>query len=361
MKIAFNIFYGVFIGLLVVIGALFLVSLAPTELGIQTKIVQSGSMEPSIPVGALIIIKPDDAYKTGDVITFGEDSGSAVPTTHRILSMREADGSVFYTTKGDANEEGDAREVARGDVIGKVYISVPYAGFVLNFARQPMGFALLIALPAALVILAEFASILQEVGALWKRRGAPKRPRRSRILARARKPETIEYVRLFETDDVFIPVHIFESRAAGNHRGGTLSSTLAVLSLVVLTWYGTSSTLSYFRDTELSSGNTFAAGTWDLIESIEQSIEIESFTVGEPEDLVVDEEESIDEQTDGNDAIQESVTNVEGELEQSEERDERSAREERDVRPEHDVESEVQEVTVREENVIQEPMPQSDS
>lgn len=359
MKIAFNIFYGVFIGLLIVIGALFLVSLAPTELGIQTKIVQSGSMEPSIPVGALIIIKPNDAYKVGDVITFGEDSAATVPTTHRILGMREADGSVFYTTKGDANEEGDAREVAQGDVIGKVYVSVPYAGFVLNFARQPLGFALLIALPATLVILAEFASILQEIAALWKRRGMPKRVRRGVRRTSARKPYAVEYVRLFETDDIFIPVRIFESRAAGaSHRQGTLSSTLAVLSLVVLTWYGTSSTLSYFRDTELSTGNTFAAGTWP---SGTQLLESLGAILSEPEDLIVDEEERVEETPqDEEDVAQEPATNVEGESEESNGRDERSVREERDVRPEQDVGSEVLETPALEENVVQEPEPESD-
>ncbi|MBI4068284.1 signal peptidase I [Candidatus Kaiserbacteria bacterium] len=272
MHTVFNIFYGVFIGLLVSIGALFLISIAPVELGIETKIVQSGSMEPAIPVGALVVIKPHEAYRVGDVITYGEDTDSAVPTTHRILGVREADGTVFYTTKGDANEEGDAREVARSDVIGKVYVSVPYVGFVLNFARQPLGFALLIALPAALVILSEFAAIVQEVRALWKRRGvAPKHPRRNMRLAQARRPYTVEYVRLFETDDIFMPVRIFESRGAlqsSSHRPATLSSTLAVLSVMVLTWYGTSGTLSYFRDTETSTGNMFTAGTWILNASL---------------------------------------------------------------------------------------------
>lgn len=362
MKTVFNIFYGVFIGLLVLIVALFLISIAPIELGIQTKIVQSGSMEPAIPVGALIIIKPNDAYKIGDVITFGEDSVSAVPTTHRILGVREADGSVFYTTKGDANEEEDTRAVAARAVIGKVYVSVPYAGFVLNFARQPVGFALLIALPAALVILSEFAAILHEIGALWKRRETPKRARRNMHSARARRPYSVEYVRLFETDDIFMPVRVFESRGAlqsSSHRPATLSSTLAVLSVMVLTWYGTSSTLSYFRDTELSSGNTFAAGTWDLITSVsgveEGGQEAQSLAIGEPAVAeITDEEAGVDEMPQDEEAVAEDdVANAE--VEQGErERDERDVREERDVRFEGDIESEMQDVSVSKEDITQE-------
>ncbi|MBI2610559.1 signal peptidase I [Candidatus Kaiserbacteria bacterium] len=334
MKIAFNIFYGVFIGLLILLGALFLLSMVPFETGIETKIVQSGSMEPTIPVGALVVIKPKAAYEVGDIITFGEDTDSAVPTTHRILAVREADGAVFYTTKGDANEEGDAREVAQGDVIGKVYVSVPYAGFVLNFARQPLGFALLIVLPAALVILAEFAAIVQEIGALWKRRGAVlKRARRRTRLAQARRPYSVEYVRLFETDDVFIPVRIFEPhRDLAGHRQGTLSSTLAVLSLVVLTWYGTSSTLSYFRDTELSTGNTFAAGTWltitGFIEGGGDEALLEAVS-GEQGEVAVEGETDEEVVQEGENPITEGDTKDEDDARARGGREDRDAREER--------------------------------
>ncbi len=132
MQKIFNIFYALFIALLVLIGGLFLTSLIRVETGIETKIVQSGSMEPSIPVGSVVFVRPSASYEVGDIVTFGEDTASVVPTTHRVVSVRTVGGTELYATKGDANEEADPREVARSEVIGKVFLSVPYAGFVLD-------------------------------------------------------------------------------------------------------------------------------------------------------------------------------------------------------------------------------------
>lgn len=261
MRTFYKIFYGLFIGLLVLTGGLFLTSLIRIETGIETKIVQSGSMEPSIPVGALVFLRQSASYGVGDIVTFSENTSSAVPTTHRILGVRKEGGKEFYNTKGDANEEADPREVARSEIVGKVFLSVPFAGFVLDFARQPLGFMLLIGLPALLVIIAELSAIIYEFAHLRKRRWMPvtAQPRRRHPL------HSIEYVRRFATDDIFVPVRIFNARASGISRNyaGVLSSTLAVACIsFIVSLESSGGTLSYFRDTELSTGNTFSAGTW---------------------------------------------------------------------------------------------------
>ena len=323
MKTIFNIFYGVFIGLLITVGALFLISIVPFRNGIDTKIVQSGSMEPAIHVGALVFVRPSASYSVGDIITFGEDSASAVPTTHRVEGVRKVGAAEFYTTKGDANEEADQQEVASNEVIGKVFLSVPFAGFVLDFARQPLGFALLIALPAFLVILAELVAIFQEMRFLRKPRRvskrksskvqlkartleksqainginiaeqAPQEERASLVLSRSKlrgiKPcvaaslgeneskfsfsvpslAAIEYVRQFAMDDIFVPMHILtnstgqERHFFARHYIGSLTSTVTVVCVFLISaLQNTGATLSYFKDTEISSGNTFTAGTW---------------------------------------------------------------------------------------------------
>jgi signal peptidase len=127
-------------------------------------------MEPSIQTGSLVVIKPETDYKVGDVITFGEDTRVAIPTTHRIFSISEKNGDTYYTTKGDANNEPDPNEVNRRDVIGRVLVSVPYAGFILDFAKKPIGFVLLIGLPAGIIIIDESCRIIQEIIAMRRRR-----------------------------------------------------------------------------------------------------------------------------------------------------------------------------------------------
>lgn len=163
MKILTKITYGLFVTLLVGVAALLLVSLLPITGNVEIKIVKSGSMEPTIPTGSIVVVMPQSAYGVGDVITFGKDTKTQIPTTHRIMSVREERGQTYFTTKGDANEEQDPREIALGEVIGKVVVHAPYAGYVLDFARQPIGFALLIGLPAAMIVFDESINIYREV------------------------------------------------------------------------------------------------------------------------------------------------------------------------------------------------------
>ena len=143
------------------VAVLMIVTLFPITGNYKIKIVMSGSMEPAIHTGSIIVIKPEAPYKIDDVITFGKDTKKDVPTTHRIAEMRVEEGKYIYRTKGDANKTEDMSEVPENTVIGKVLFSIPFFGFILDFAKKPMGFLLLVVVPS-------FAIILDEVGKIWK-------------------------------------------------------------------------------------------------------------------------------------------------------------------------------------------------
>ena len=162
MKALFKIGYWIFVAAVVLLGLLLLTSLVPVPGNLAVKIVQSGSMEPSIKTGAVIFIKPSDSYKIGETIMFGEDTKTKVPTTHRIVADEVRNGVFYYTTKGDANEDPDPQQIAQSEVIGKVLFSIPYLGYVLDFAKKPLGFALLIGVPAAIVVFDEAGNIWRE-------------------------------------------------------------------------------------------------------------------------------------------------------------------------------------------------------
>src|SRR3989344_1408331 len=267
MKILSSILYGLFIAALLVVAGLFLASLMPIPGTIEIKIVKSGSMEPAIPTGSLVVVRPESSYAVGDIITFGADTKRDIPTTHRVASIRESTptggGQMFYTTKGDANEEADAQEVRHSEVIGKVLISVPYAGFVLDFARQPIGFLLLIGIPAGLIILQEMAGIFAEVRRMRKGQrkkdddpgggGAP-------------AEKMVEYVRQRIMDEILVPRRRYvveAARAPQKRRYGMLSLLTAYAVTGSLVFVGApGTTLSYFADMETSVGNMFTAGAW---------------------------------------------------------------------------------------------------
>lgn len=125
--------------------------------------VLSGSMEPAIHTGSVVVVAPASNYKIGDVITFGEISKTKTPTTHRVKDIKIVGGQMIYITKGDANNTEDSKEVAQSEVKGRVFFSIPYLGYILNFVRQPIGFALVIIIPAVLIIWEEARKIYGEV------------------------------------------------------------------------------------------------------------------------------------------------------------------------------------------------------
>lgn len=82
--------------------------------GVTTHFVATGSMEPNIHEGDIIIVKKSEAYELGDVITYIREDGLSI--THRIISV-ELDG---YIVKGDANPEQDRGVVKDEQIVGKV-------------------------------------------------------------------------------------------------------------------------------------------------------------------------------------------------------------------------------------------------
>lgn len=167
MTILSKALYALFIALLVGVTGLFLATLLPIPGNIEVKIVKSGSMEPTIMTGSIVVVKPSASYAVGDVVTFGEDTARQIPTTHRIIASY--DGGAFQT-KGDANEEADPQAITQGDIIGRVVFAAPYMGYVLDFARQPIGFTLMIGIPAAIIVLDELTKIFSEVRRMRGRR-----------------------------------------------------------------------------------------------------------------------------------------------------------------------------------------------
>jgi len=162
MKI-FQIIYYIFIAFIVAVALLLIVSILPITGNYKVMTVISGSMAPAIKMGSVVIVKPASDYKIGDVITFGPYSKTKAPTSHRIYDIKVVDGQPVYITKGDVNNAPDARELQKRDIVGKVLFSVPFVGYAVDFAKKPMGFALIIVVPAAIIIYDEIKKIIQEL------------------------------------------------------------------------------------------------------------------------------------------------------------------------------------------------------
>jgi signal peptidase len=136
----------------------------------QALIVMSGSMEPAIKTESLIFTQSETTYKVGDVITYQRSNPNDL-VSHRIAA-RTHDG---YITKGDANKDPDPIEVRKEQVVGKVFLVVPYAGKLAGITKHPEGFIAVVIVPATILVYEELKKIANEAKNSVKKLVANKR------------------------------------------------------------------------------------------------------------------------------------------------------------------------------------------
>ncbi|MEX0616600.1 MAG: signal peptidase I [Candidatus Woykebacteria bacterium] len=191
----------------------------PLPQGYRLLVVQTGSMEPAMPVGSVVLTRssadfaapmPMTRFLVGDIITY--EAGRNNFVSHRVVEIVERNGQFFYRTKGDANKKADQKLIAEKDVMGEVFLTAPYVGRFVNFTKEPIGYFLMILIPSLYVILSEVWVFISEL-------------RRTRI-----KPPTL------------------------SGQSATLSVALLI---AVSSFYFVAGTAAYFSDTANSTNNIF--------------------------------------------------------------------------------------------------------
>ncbi|HBH46575.1 MAG TPA: signal peptidase I [Candidatus Jacksonbacteria bacterium] len=161
LSIFIKLIYALCLTGLISVAVLLILTLIPGFGSFKVLVVLSGSMEPTIKTGSIIIIKAAPDYKIDDIITFSQNPTDKrdISTTHRIVGI-ENNG---FQTKGDANNAPDGSIITKNQVQGKVIIKIPYLGYGVEAARQPAGFAAIVIIPAAIIIAGEVKKIVVEV------------------------------------------------------------------------------------------------------------------------------------------------------------------------------------------------------
>jgi len=118
----------------------------PDFFGIKPFVVISGSMEPAINGGDLVVTKTVDPYKlkANDVISF-KDGNTVI--THRIIGLTEIDGEPAFITKGDANNANDENQVIYSQVEGIWLFKISGLGNLAMFMQNPMGMFVFVGIP----------------------------------------------------------------------------------------------------------------------------------------------------------------------------------------------------------------------
>ena len=138
---------------------------APSVFGFSVLQVTSGSMEPEIPVGGIVVVRKvkPEWLKVGDVISFYSNDVdiSGKVNTHRIVEIKQSEsGEKIFRTKGDANEYADTAAVFEIDLVGKMILNLgSVGGSVFDVLRNPTLILIFIVLPLIFITLGEAVNL----------------------------------------------------------------------------------------------------------------------------------------------------------------------------------------------------------
>ena len=122
--------------LLLSVIALLIPSVLPKFTDYEVCTVISGSMEPVIPVGSMVITEPvePEYLEKRDIIAY---SSNGTVVIHRVKNNYPFEGKLV--TKGDANEQDDIEPVIYANVIGKVIYHFRYLGDIETYLTTTAG------------------------------------------------------------------------------------------------------------------------------------------------------------------------------------------------------------------------------
>lgn len=142
----------------------------PSLFGRMPMTVESASMEPTFKEGDLIISKEIDDIndlKVDDVISFWTNEiveGQNVVNTHRIVEIKDDNGTKAFVTKGDNNENNDSYLVYPSKIVGKwTGTRLGGVGIILKFLKTKTGFLVCILIPMAIFFLFELFKLIMVI------------------------------------------------------------------------------------------------------------------------------------------------------------------------------------------------------
>lgn len=126
-------------------------------LGGSLRVVVSGSMEPTYRAGDVLVIRPVvGPILPGMVVSYQEDDKLI---THRVMDVQ----GETLVTKGDNNLDVDPWQVRVSQVVGRPVLRIPLLGYLIQFIRTPLGWALFVIVPAVYFIVQSIVDVRKQI------------------------------------------------------------------------------------------------------------------------------------------------------------------------------------------------------
>jgi signal peptidase I len=198
------------------IAACVLVTLLPLLFGWQPYVIVTGSMEPGISAGDVVLVSPDPELQevVGRVVSFEDPARPDNILTHRVLSINE-DGTLV--TKGDANPTADSVPVPPQSVTGVGRLLIRFVGLPVVWSLTGDWASLLGQL--GILVLSVLATILDyepdnQSQRVWLRRIAQHQPADPRRLLSRPAPSITLMVILAVAASLGVPANAAPTSAA---------------------------------------------------------------------------------------------------------------------------------------------------
>jgi signal peptidase len=140
--------------LIFAVAALVVINLGPFVFPYRVYTVLSGSMQPTIPIGAQVVVLKVNALdiRVGDIITFDRPSNPGVLVTHRVIQVEpDGRGGTQWITKGDHNSVPDSWRIPATGYGYRYAFHVPLIGYLFAMLQSPLGRICFILAPALLL------------------------------------------------------------------------------------------------------------------------------------------------------------------------------------------------------------------
>jgi len=126
--------------------------------GWRLDVVTSDSMAPELPKDALAVTSPvrPRAVHKDDVVSFRDPLDRSHIVLHRVVKVVGRGENLAFRTQGDANATRDPRLVPATDLRSRLRFHVPRLGAAVRVGSSPAGKAVILGVPALILLIGEF-------------------------------------------------------------------------------------------------------------------------------------------------------------------------------------------------------------
>jgi signal peptidase I len=136
----------------------------PSLAGYQLFVMQDSGLNADINPGSLAVVRDVDpnVVAVGDIITYSTTPGLQPTATMRVVEINRDEGLQFVT-RGDDPDAVQTFPVDAADLVGRVILSIPYYGKMVDYVQTSQGLIMLIFVPGVIIILYQLIKIVKHL------------------------------------------------------------------------------------------------------------------------------------------------------------------------------------------------------